>query len=244
MAKTKNEVREALKKELLAKQSMKAAKGVVKKATVAVLKKRLSDQATATKKPHRFRSGTRALMEIRKYQRANKFAWITLIPKVVVFRLIKETVAELDTTKNYKLKRKAAINMHQAFEMELVKQMQCANMVAIHAGRTEVAAKDFEAANLIRANHSGRPITLTGWAIKGKRVRKQRARQAAAKKQPVAAKKVFEAGQAVKQARKAPQAKPAASFGDDDEAPSDEEAVEEEEEEEAMGSSEQQVTAV
>ena len=247
MAKTKSEAREAAKNGIVKKKKAGANVGrVVGEATKAgkpapPKKQRLSDLATGgIKKPHRFHSGTRALMDIRKYQKQGKFATMTLIPKKIVYQVIKEEVAQLATQLpgglDFKLKRKAFTDLHQAFEQELLKQMQGANMVAIHGGHQGIEAADFQAANLIRDNHTARPIALKGFAIKGKRVRK-RARAPRPKKSEevkVAAKKVFQGGKQLvpKQARKVP-VRPAATkkaiaqaqadFGDDDTSGSEEE---------------------
>lgn len=242
MAKTKNEAREAAKKAIVKKRKDEANANVGKKVAKTAkppkpTKKRRSDEPGGIKKPHRFHSGTRALMDIRKFQSRGKFAWITLIPKVIVYRLIKEELAQLGTTGvvgDFKLKRKAFADMHQAIEQEGLKQLQGANMVAIHAGRQGIEAADLQAANLIRENHTARPIALPGFAIKGKRVRK-RARPAASRKDRVLANaaKVYQNGKALKQARKAPAQPQAKTDFGDDETTSGGASDDEEEEEEA-----------
>lgn len=245
MAKTKGEAREAAKNGIVKKKRDEANVGkavgnATKKGDDDAIsadkpdgpkKVRLSDLATGggIKKPHRFHNGTRALMDIRKYQRMGKFATMTLIPKKIVYRVIKEELAQLGTQSNvdFKVKRKAFADLHQAFEQELLKQMQGANMVGIHAGHQGIEAADFQAANLIRENHTARPLALPGFAIKGKRVRK-RSRAPRPKKSEqakAAVKKVFQGGKQLQARKPRPAAKPVqqADFGDDETSDGEEE---------------------
>ncbi len=191
MARTKDGARKDAKKGT-PKKERKAKKG--KDETPK--KPRRSDQDTGgIRKPHRFRSGTRALMNIRKYQGRGKYATMTLLPKEVVYRVVREFLADAGLRSDYKLKRRAFNELHQAFEWEGLKQLECANMIAVHAGHQGIAAVDLHVAGLVRANHRADPIVLPGWRVKGKQARE---RALTGKRTEPLASRVFQAGRPVK----------------------------------------------
>lgn len=113
------------------------------------------------KKPHRFRPGTVANREIRKYQSGAK-ATELLIPKVAVQRLVKEIMAERNA--ELRLGKKALALLQLALEDEVLKQMQITNESAIHAGRITIQPKDMVHANRVRDIHPGASFPNGGGA--------------------------------------------------------------------------------
>lgn len=96
------------------------------------------------KKPHRYRPGTVAIREIRKYQKSSDL----LIRKLPFQRLVREI------TTNYKnemrFQSSALLALQEATESYIVGLFEDANMCAIHAKRVTVMAKDIALARRIR----------------------------------------------------------------------------------------------
>ena len=87
------------------------------------------------RRPHRWRSGTKALMEIRRYQKTTN----TLIPKRHMYVLFKQIIHSF---KDLKIQADAVEMLHAASEEFLVELFKDAEIFAIHAGRIELKKKD------------------------------------------------------------------------------------------------------
>ncbi len=96
------------------------------------------------KRPHRFRPGTVALREIRKYQKTTD----SLIPKLPFQRLIREIAQDFKTDLRFQTAAIAALQ--EASEAYLVGLFEDANLCAIHARRVTIMAKDMQLARRIR----------------------------------------------------------------------------------------------
>lgn len=95
------------------------------------------------KKPRRYRPGTVALREIRKYQTTTG----TLIPKLTFQRLVKETVCNVCRRRgipSMRMQSTALLALQTACEHHLVDMFQKSQMVAIHSSRVTVQAKDMQ----------------------------------------------------------------------------------------------------
>lgn len=99
-----------------------------------------------TKKPHRYRPGTVALREIRKYQKSSEL----LIKRIPFQRLVRE-IAQ-DFKNDLRFRSNALIALQEAAEAFLVKNFEDANMCALHANRTTIQPKDLQLARRIRGN--------------------------------------------------------------------------------------------
>ena len=97
------------------------------------------------KAPHRFKPGTVALREIRKFQKSTN----TLIRKQPFYRVVRE----LSTVKDGKVRfRSTALEILQSWvEGYLIQQFQNANFAALHANRVTVMPKDLQ---LVRRIHA------------------------------------------------------------------------------------------
>ena len=98
------------------------------------------------KRPYRYRPGTVALREIRRYQKSTKL----LIPKLPFGRFIREVTTTLYPTKGFRFQASAIDAIHHATEAFSVTLFEDANLCAIHAKRQTVMKKDFELALRIR----------------------------------------------------------------------------------------------
>ncbi len=89
------------------------------------------------KKPHRFRPGTVALREIRRYQKSTEL----LIRKLPFQRLVREIAQDFKTDLRF---QSAAIGaLQEASEAYLVSLFEDTNLCAIHAKRVTVSVYQF-----------------------------------------------------------------------------------------------------
>ncbi|CAD6984399.1 unnamed protein product, partial [Tilletia controversa] len=100
------------------------------------------------KKPHRYKPGTVALREIRRYQQSTEL----LIRKLPFQRLVKEISQDIKTDLRF---QSAAIGaLQEASEAYLVDLFADTNLAAIHAKRVTVMPKDMALARRLRGERS------------------------------------------------------------------------------------------
>ena len=92
------------------------------------------------KKPFRYRPGTVALRQIRKYQKSTEL----LIRKLPFQRLVKEVVRELFPTESYRFQSTAVLALQEASESFLVSMFDDVNLIAIHGKRVTIQVKDIQ----------------------------------------------------------------------------------------------------
>ena len=106
--------------------------------------------AAGVKKPHRYRPGTVALREIRRYQKSTDL----LLRKGPFGRLVREmtqTAHEGKTTNLIERHTATSILIHQtACEDYLITLLEDTNLCAIHAKRVTIMPKDMQLARRIR----------------------------------------------------------------------------------------------
>ena len=128
----------AAKGAAMKKQSKKTApaKGGIKK-------------ADGDKKKIRFRPGTVALREIKRYQKSNSL----LLPRAPFQRLVRSICSGIDS--DLRFQAHALQALQESSEAFLVGLFEDANLCAIHANRVTIMKKDMELARRIRgdANH-------------------------------------------------------------------------------------------
>ena len=103
-----------------------------------------SSKAGGVKKAHRFRPGTVALREIRKYQRTTEL----LIRKLPFQRLVREIAQEFKH--ELRFQGTAILALQEASEAYLVGLFEDTNLCAIHAKRVTIMPKDIALARRIR----------------------------------------------------------------------------------------------
>lgn len=99
----------------------------------------------AQKKAHRFRPGTVALREIRKYQKNTDL----LLRRAPFQRLVRE-VAQDFTKEGIRFQSHALCALQEASEAYLVSLFEDCNLCAIHARRVTIMPKDMQLARRIR----------------------------------------------------------------------------------------------
>ena len=95
------------------------------------------------KKPHRYRPGTVALREIRRYQKSTEL----LIHKLPFQRLVREIAHNLKP--NLRFQSAAIMALQEASETYLVSLFEDTNLCAIHANRVTIMPKDIQLARRI-----------------------------------------------------------------------------------------------
>lgn len=129
-------------------KSKKDEKSVKSEKKVIVDKKiKKSSKATdlqsgkvVARKPHRFRPGTVARREVRKYQMSNSF----MIPKLPFARLVRELTHKVAPGNTYRFQKSALISIQEAVEMYLVKMLGVAGVLSKHANNVSVKGDDLK----------------------------------------------------------------------------------------------------
>jgi len=100
------------------------------------------------KKPHRFRPGTVALREIRRYQKSTEL----LLRRLPFQRLVREITNEYKVDVRYQTSALQAIQ--EAAEAYLVGLFEDTNLCAIHAKRVTIMPRDMQLARRIRGERA------------------------------------------------------------------------------------------
>ncbi|KAK9841562.1 hypothetical protein WJX74_007955 [Apatococcus lobatus] len=105
---------------------------------------------TSPRKPHRFRPGTVALREIRRYQRSTDL----LIRKLPFARLCRE-ITNSFAPEPFRWTAEALLAIQEAAEDFMVHLLEDCNLCAIHAKRVTIMPKDLQLARRIRGPLAG-----------------------------------------------------------------------------------------
>ncbi|XP_041959676.1 histone H3-like [Alosa sapidissima] len=157
MARTKQTARKstggkAPRKQLATKAARRVARlGVKPSSNLSKLTLAARKSAPATggvKKPHRYRPGTVALREIRRYQKSTEL----LIRKLPFQRLVREIAQDFKT--DLRFQSSAVMALQEASEAYLVGLFEDTNLCAIHAKRVTIMPKDIQLARRIRGERA------------------------------------------------------------------------------------------
>lgn len=113
-----------------------------------LVSKNAGANANRGRKKHRYRPGTVALRDIRRYQKSTKL----LIRKLPFQRLVRQIAQDTvgDKDKQYRFTPAALEALQEASEAYLVSLFEDANECAIHAKRVTVMVKDIKLTKRIR----------------------------------------------------------------------------------------------
>lgn len=138
MARSKSTPRKAprVKKEPAAPRKHLAVKAARKSASASV------------KKPHRYRPGTVALREIRRYQKSTDL----LLRKLPFSRLVRDIAQNFRC--DMRFQGTAILALQEAAEAYLVGLFEDTNLCAIHAKRVTIQPKDMQLARRIRGERT------------------------------------------------------------------------------------------
>ena len=110
--------------------------------------RKTAPQSGGVRKPHRFRPGTVALRDIRKYQKSTEL----LIRKLPFQRLVREIAQDFKT--EVRFQSSAITALQEAAESYLVGIFEDTNLCAIHARRVTIMPKDIQLARRIRGERA------------------------------------------------------------------------------------------
>eukprot|EP00804_Cyclotella_cryptica_P022278 CCRYP_018110-RB/>CCRYP_018110-RB protein AED:0.02 eAED:0.02 QI:0/-1/0/1/-1/0/1/0/148 len=116
--------------------------------------RRMAPASGGVKKPHRYRPGTVALCEIRRYQKSTDL----LIRKVPFQRLAREVLQDLNRPGSYPhftvehFQATSLLAIQESVEAFSVGLFEDANFYAIHARRVTIMPKDMQLALQIRGD--------------------------------------------------------------------------------------------
>ena len=107
----------------------------------------MKNAQTKGKKRRRYRPGTRALMDIRRYQKSTEL----LIRKLPFQRLVREVAASVSCYGvTVRFQSEAILCLQEACEAYAVHLFEDSNLLAIHAKRVTIFPKDIQLARRIR----------------------------------------------------------------------------------------------
>nr|XP_042703112.1 uncharacterized protein LOC101952834 [Chrysemys picta bellii] len=134
----------------------KSTGGKAPRKQLATKAARKSAPATGgVKKPHRYRPGTVALREIRRYQKSTEL----LIRKLPFQRLVREIAQDFKT--DLRFQSSAVMALQEASEAYLVGLFEDTNLCAIHAKRVTIMPKDIQLARRIRGERGCRGVVAS-----------------------------------------------------------------------------------
>lgn len=113
-----------------------------------------STASVVAKKPHRFRPGTVAMREIRRYQKTTEL----LIPRLPFSKMVRKIALDLNTSQGnvdkVQFQANALVGLQEAAENYLVKLLEDSNLNAIHANRVTLQPKDLQLAQRVRGEQN------------------------------------------------------------------------------------------
>ena len=121
-------------------------KGFSKKPLIKGGGRRQAPTTGGVKNPKRWRPGTVALREIRRYQKSTKL----LIRKLPFNRLVREIAQDFKT--DLRFQASAIKALQESAEAYLVNLFEDTNLCAIHAKRVTILPKDMQLASRIRGD--------------------------------------------------------------------------------------------
>ena len=131
-------------KQTARKQTPQGSKDPRKVITTSKATRKTAPAIKREKKPHRYRPGTVALREIRKYQKSTEL----LIRKLPFQRLVREIAGAFKS--DLRFQSSAVLALKEASESYLVGLFEDTNLCAIHAKRVTIMPKDMQLAKRIR----------------------------------------------------------------------------------------------
>jgi histone H3 len=126
-----------------------------KSKSIKALKKDVSEKTGGVKKPHRFRPGTVALREVRRYQKSTEL----LIRKLPFQRLCREICAAV-SLEQMRFQSSALAALQEAAEAYLVGLFEDTQLLALHAKRITIQQSDMALARRIRGE---RAVPYSTW---------------------------------------------------------------------------------
>ena len=119
-----------------------------RKAMATMAARKTAGPNGGVKRPHKYRPGTVALREIRKYQKSCNL----LLRKRPFLRLVREVAQDFKA--DLRFQSFALLAIQEAAEAYLISLFEDTNLCAIHAKRVTIFPKDMQLARRIRGERS------------------------------------------------------------------------------------------
>ncbi|QDS71599.1 histone H3.1 [Venturia effusa] len=119
-----------------------------RKALASKAARKSAPSTGGVKKPHRYKPGTVALREIRRYQKSTEL----LIRKLPFQRLVREIAQDFKS--DLRFQSSAIGALQESVEAYLVSLFEDTNLCAIHAKRVTIQSKDIQLARRLRGERS------------------------------------------------------------------------------------------
>ena len=128
----------------------KSTGGKAPKNTLGTNAAKQSAQPASAVKKRRWKQGTVALREIRKYQKSTDL----LIRKAPFARFVRELAQDLQIIANVRFQEQAIVACQEAAEAYIVGLFEDTNLCGIHAKRVTIMPKDIQLSRRIRGERS------------------------------------------------------------------------------------------
>ena len=119
-----------------------------RKALATTAARKSAPSTGGVKKPHRYRPGTVALREIRRYQKSTEL----LLRKRPFQQLVREVAQDFQN--DLRFQSHAIMALQEACEAYLIRLFEDTNLCAIHAKRVTIMPKDMQLARRIRGERA------------------------------------------------------------------------------------------
>ena len=127
-----------------ARKQISSSTKIPRKLMAAKAARKTAPAMGGIKKPHRYRPGTVAIREIKKYQKSTEL----LIKKLPFQRFVREIAQDFNS--NLRFQASAVAALQEATESYIVGLFEDTNLCAIHAKRVTIMPKDMKLAKRIR----------------------------------------------------------------------------------------------
>ena len=135
-----------------------AAQAAAPRRQLGAAPRRILGAQGGVKKPHRYRPGTVALREIRRFQKTTEL----LIRKAPFQRLVREIAQKISKNKDLRFQSLAVLALHEASEAYMVGMFEDTNLCALHAKRVTIMPRDMLLARRLRGETWTKPDAVGG----------------------------------------------------------------------------------
>ncbi len=116
------------------------------------------EAAAPPPKPHRYRPGTVALCEIRRFQKTTEL----LIRKAPFQHLVRKITQKMFPNKDLRFQSLAVLALHEASEAYMVRMFEDTNLAALHAKCVTIMPRDILLARRLRGEIFTKPDDVGG----------------------------------------------------------------------------------
>ncbi len=118
---------------------------------LTLAQRRANMYSGGVKKPHRYRPGTVALREIRRFQKSTEL----LVRKAPFGRLVREIAQDQGKIQDARFQASAVLASQEATEAYATTLFHDSNLTAMHAKRVTIQPKDIQLVRRLRGEHLG-----------------------------------------------------------------------------------------